>query len=67
MAVGTERQETPWAVTCDEHGLVFLTQEEYSKQMKVPSKTWRCPICREEAIWDDENYEKHLENENPHG
>lgn len=54
--------ETPWAVECNTHGLVFLTEEEYNYQMNRPNSTWYCPIspglCN--AYWSDDNYEKHM-------
>ena len=50
--------EGPWDLPGGGHGLVYLTQEEYDRQMSAPSKTWRCPICRYEAQWDDDNYEE---------
>lgn len=58
------RKRTPYAVICSDlwpsmrHGLVYLTEEEYDRQMDAPSKTWRCPICRHEADWDDDNFEQ---------
>ena len=60
------RPRTPYAVFCDGpwdipglgHDLVYLTKEEYNRQMNVPSKTWRCPICMYEATWSDENWEQ---------
>lgn len=59
---------TPWAIRCygidPEMGagpctkdLVYLTKEEYMRQMNVPSRTWRCPRCGGDAMWDDANYE----------
>ena len=40
---------------------VFLTPEQYKKQLMVVDSKWKCPICRCEAQWDDDNYEKFLE------
>lgn len=62
---------TPYAIICYGHwdlpgygcGKVFLTKEEYNKQMAIPSKTWRCPNCRYEADFDNDNYESFLEKE----
>lgn len=48
---------TGYAVVCDEHGLVFLTGEEYTFQMNRPNSRWRCSSCGEEACWHDEYYE----------
>lgn len=64
------RVRTAYAVHClgiwdmpkaGNHGLVYLTEQEYEAQTLAPSKTWRCPICRYEADWDDENYEEYLD------
>lgn len=51
---------TPWAVECGEHGQVFLTEAEYSRQMANPDNNWTCPRCGADAGWDDDNYEKSL-------
>lgn len=58
---------TPWAVTCPEHGRVYLTEAEYRAQLGRVGAPWRCPvevvepppigICGEEAEFDDENWE----------
>jgi len=45
--------EGPWDIPGHGHELVYLTREEYNKQMDEPSKTWRCPICRYEAKYYD--------------
>jgi len=60
------RTRTPYAIYCEGpwdlpgggHELVYLTESEYNLQMDAPSKTWRCPICKYEAQWNDENFEK---------
>jgi len=62
---------TPYAIICygpfdlpgNGCGKVYLTEEEYSKQISNPNKTWRCPNCRYEASWDDDNYEKFTEKQ----
>lgn len=50
--------ETPFAVNCREHHLVFLTYVEYYCQMNDADSEWRCPRCNSTAIWDDDNYEE---------
>lgn len=50
---------TPWAVNCDYHGLVFLSNHGYNQQMNRANNTWRCPMCGHESYWDDDNYEKY--------
>lgn len=65
-------QRTPYAVWCSgsanppasipcTNGIIFLTTEEYRKQMRDPDAKWKCPICGSNAIWDDENYEQAME------
>ena len=53
---------TPYAVNCKEHGLVYLTEAEYDRQMMLPDSLWQCPRagCSHFATWDDENYEQAL-------
>ena len=48
---GTKR--TPYAIVCEGPfdipnsgcGLVYLTEEQYNRQMMYPDRTWRCPHC----------------------
>lgn len=61
---------TPWAVICSVHAQVFLTREEYVRQLKQVSQRWECPKCFRPADWDDDNYESHimaLEENRPDG
>lgn len=51
------REPTAFAVLCQDCGQVFLTAEEYERQMANANQTWRCPRCGQEADWDDANYE----------
>ena len=51
---------TPYAVLCREHGQVFLTKDEYGRQLSRPDALWQCPKCGEEATWDDDHYERML-------
>ena len=60
------RPRTPWAVHCEGPfdmpgygcGLVYLTKQEYDRQMDAPDSLWKCPLCRYSAQWDDDNYEQ---------
>jgi hypothetical protein len=60
------RPRTPYAVWCEgpfdmpgvQCGLVYLTEDEYERQMNAPDRTWRCPICRYDARWSDANFEE---------
>ena len=57
------KDRTPWAITCHEHGLVFLTREEYNFQLDHPNAKWICPVCNRYSYWDDDNYEDALDDE----
>lgn len=54
--------ETPWAIRCGAHGLVYLSKERYDKQMNQANHLWRCPIEWCDAYWDDDNYERFMED-----
>jgi predicted RNA-binding Zn-ribbon protein involved in translation (DUF1610 family) len=59
---------TPWAVICPTCGrpgdhLVFLTREEYMRQLSSPDYKWECPRCGQNATWSDSNYELADEDE----
>ena len=45
---------TPWAVYCNSCGLQFLTQKQYTQQLMRADSLWRCPVCGDDAYWDDE-------------
>lgn len=61
----------PHAVICRHHGQVFLTAEEYGRQMARPDSQWTCPAmdsspdrfgpCGAPSRWDDANSEAHDE------
>jgi hypothetical protein len=60
---GAGRSDTPtaWAVNCHAHGLVFLTELEYQRQMSLPNAClpnalWVCPStgCGRPSQWNDE-------------
>lgn len=53
----TKRAAGPYAVICHKHDKVFLTKKEYIAQMDAPDSLWVCPLCGENANWDDDNYE----------
>ena len=55
--------KSPYAVICPAHGQVFLTAEQYMKQLMLPDMRWTCIICGEVAEFDDENYESTQEAE----
>ena len=39
--------------------MVFLTKQEYDRQMAHDDSLWKCPVegCDEAATFDDDNYE----------
>lgn len=66
MSDSTSLTPTPYAVYClagCRVGLIYLTYEEYIRQMERPDDLWRCPICRGEAEWSDTNYELMMEHD----
>lgn len=50
---------TPWAIHCQTHGQVFLTQTEYNRQLMAADQLWCCPVCYQPATWDDANYDSY--------
>jgi len=54
---------TPYAIICPTHKQVFLTHNEYVRQMEIPSARWKCPICQTISNWDDEPYEEYLDRQ----
>jgi len=54
---------TAWAVNCPRDGLVYLTREEYTRQIGRVDDLWKCPRCGRDAQWDDDTYEKAMEAE----
>lgn len=68
--------ETPYAVHCPIHGVVYLTEEEYLRQLDQPDLVWSCPrmstsihaigLCGEpsdfqDGIYETENIEHEIE------
>lgn len=43
---------------CNSGQIIYYTKEFYDTQMSNPDARWKCPRCRGDAWWDDENYEK---------
>lgn len=60
MKAFSQTEVTQYAVKCPDHGKVYLSEEEYIRQLENPNCTWRCG-CGGEAYWDDEHYEKWLD------
>ena len=52
---------TAYAVICPKHEQIFLTHEEYIRQLEAPDSKWVCPYCNRLAEFDDANYEKAME------
>lgn len=57
-ANGLSELWTPYMVHCLKHGEVYLTIEEYDRQMMAADGLWTCPIDLTLATWDDANYER---------
>ena len=65
MDVSTTKESeipTPYAVACangcNDGEPIFITEDEYHRQMKLPGKLWKCPRCGFRASWDDDIYEE---------
>lgn len=54
---------TPYAIICSKDGQVFLSNDEYARQMSRPDSFWTCPKCGERASFDDDNYERFLDGD----
>jgi len=77
VALCDEHKGIPWAHNviclgwdevhqCNGGNPIPLTYNEYMAQMSRPDATWRCPICKCEAVWDDESYDEwcsYMENQ----
>jgi hypothetical protein len=55
----------PYAVICRQDARVFLTEEEYRRQLSAPDFLWTCPKCGAVAEFDDETWEKATFGEDP--
>lgn len=40
-------------VICRDHGKQTLTDEQYEAGLNRPNDFWRCPVCHDDADWDD--------------
>ena len=47
---------------CNNGNAIFLTEEFYTRQMHFPNSRWKSPRCRGDAWWDDDIYEKALDD-----
>lgn len=56
-ARGFSTSPTAWAVDCPACGTIYLTDEEYDRQMWLADRRWQCPVCKGIAEWNDEIYE----------
>jgi endogenous inhibitor of DNA gyrase (YacG/DUF329 family) len=53
---------TPYRVHCPLCGPIYLTQQEYERQMWLADSLWQCPECGSSATWDDDNYEQLIDS-----
>jgi len=58
---------TPWAVNCEVHNLVHLTNKEYNRQLARSDALWICPLCGRDASWSDDEYEAYLQTADEEG
>ena len=52
---------TPYKIFCPDDGSMYLTLEEYDRQMSFENANigWTCPHCwRHDCGWDDNNFER---------
>lgn len=64
---GRSWKETAYAVHCPKHGKVFLTVDEYGRQLMRPNSKWTCPVmdtdldelglCGRVSEFDDAHFE----------
>lgn len=50
-------ERTPYMVQCVMDGNVYLTKDEYDRQVYRHNRGWECPLCGGNAAWSDDNYE----------
>lgn len=50
--------DSPYGVHCTRCGPQGLSSEEYNRQMNKPDNLWVCPLCGDDAWWDDDRYER---------
>lgn len=60
---------TAHAIICPKHGQVFLSPQEYIRQLDQPDSRWTCPVCGNDdpVQFDDSNYDEYLENNDLEG
>ena len=63
MSRGLSAIPTAYAVICKGKldagcGRVYLTKQEYSRQMLRVHDFWRCPQCGSTGLFDDNNLEE---------
>jgi len=52
----------PYAIICPTDGQVYLTEQQYNKQMANPDTRWICPVCGIQPVeFDDINFEDHMD------
>jgi len=49
-------------VICRSCGRQTISYDNYSAQMDRPDSYWRCPICNDEAEFDDAYYEMNFDD-----
>jgi hypothetical protein len=62
---GKSQAPSPFAVICRTHGQVYITEDDYVKQLSMPDALWTCPECGGVAEFDDDNYEYWTEEGEP--
>lgn len=70
---GESIEPTAFAVVCPAHGLIYLTEHEYNRQMYRSDSKWECPhwereppgICGRISNFSDEVFEAAQEEHLP--
>lgn len=48
---------------CNGGDIIYLTTDEYIRQMYRPDSFWQCPECGSDAWWDDDNFDRFVAHE----
>lgn len=64
---GVSDKPTRYAIICPKDGQVFLTRDEYNRQMLKADARWMCPACVTTPVeFDEDNYDNvSLEEDGP--
>jgi rubrerythrin len=49
--------ESQYAVVCKKHGPQGMDYKAYMEQLSKAGDVWKCPICGDPAMFDEDRYE----------